>query len=68
MTTTVRSWVRGLIATTINGFASGVVLIIADPVDFNLQDGLQKLLTTSLVFALIGLANYLKQQPLPAED
>ena len=60
-----RIWVRGLVATIVNGFASGGVLIIADPVAFNLQDGLHKLVVTSTVFAIFGLLNFLKQHPLP---
>jgi hypothetical protein len=64
----VKLWIRGLIATAINGFASGVVLIVADPVAFNLGEGLRKLVMTSTVFALFGLANYLKQHPLPDDD
>lgn len=64
----VKLWIRGLIATAINGFASGVVLIVADPVAFNLNEGLRKLVATSSVFAIFGLANYLKQHPLPDDD
>lgn len=64
----VKLWIRGLIATAINGFASGVVLIVADPVAFNLDAGLRKLVATSTVFAIFGLANYLKQHPLPDDE
>ncbi len=64
----VKLWIRGLIATAINGFASGVVLIVADPVAFNLDSGLRKLVATSTVFAIFGLANYLKQHPLPDDE
>jgi hypothetical protein len=59
---------RGMIATIINGFASGIVLIVADPVAFNLDSGLRKLVMTSTVFALFGLGNYLKQHPLPDDE
>ncbi len=62
-----RRWARGIAATVINGFASGVVLIVADPATFNLYEGRSKLTMTSTVFALIGLANYLKEHPLPDE-
>lgn len=64
----VKLWVRGMIAVTINGFASGIVLIVADPKAFNFDEGLRKLIMTSTVFALFGLANYLKQHPLPEDD
>ena len=63
-----RTWVRSLIATAINGFASGVILIVAAPETFNLGTGLEKLLGTSTVFAIVGLANFLKQHPLPDDE
>ena len=65
---TTREWVRGLIATGINGFASGVVLVIAAPETFNLELGRQKLIATSSVLAILNLANYLKSNPLPHES
>lgn len=68
MQTNTRLWLRGIIATIINGFASGVILVVADPVKFNLQEGASALFWTSAVFALMGLANYLKQHPLPDDD
>lgn len=60
-----RMWLHGLAATAINGVASGVVLIIAEPEHFNIYDGLEKLLTVSLVMGLVSAANYLKSSPLP---
>ena len=68
MKRTVRQWLRGLVSASVNGCASGTVLVIAEPEHFNLQDGLPKLLTTSLVLGLLGMANYLKQAPVPEED
>lgn len=65
---TTREWVRGLIATGINGFASGVVLVIAAPETFNLALGRNKLITTASVLAIVNLANYLKSNPLPPES
>ena len=67
MTVQTKKWLRNIIATTINGFASGLVLIIADPAVFNF-DNPRKLLITSSVFAVFGLANYLKQHPVPDEE
>jgi hypothetical protein len=63
-----KGWLRGLIAAAVNGVASGVVLVIADPLQFNLQEGRAKLLTTSLVLGALGAANYLKQSPIPPEE
>jgi hypothetical protein len=61
-------WLRGLIAALVNGFASGVVLLIADPVTFNIETGLKKLLATSALLGMLGAANYLKQHPVPEWD
>jgi hypothetical protein len=59
------NWFKGGVATAINGFASGIVLIVAAPETFNLEGGFSKLWKTSAIFALFGLANYLKASPLP---
>ena len=64
---TTRVWVRGIVATIINGLSSGTILIVASPETFNLGDGFAKLINTSAVFAMLGLANFLKQHPLPDE-
>ena len=63
-----RYWVAGVTASLVNGFASGVVLVIADPMDFNLSTGLQKLLSTSALLGILGAANFLKQHPIPTWD
>lgn len=59
------NWFYGLVATAVNGFFSGVVLVIADPAEFNIYDGREKLIMTSLVMGVWGAANYLKSNPLP---
>lgn len=59
------TWLYGLIATAINGFVSGVVLVIADPVDFNIYDGRAKLISVSCIMGIWATANYLKSNPLP---
>lgn len=63
-----RYWALGLWAAIVNGFASGVVLVIVDPHDFNLYDGRGKLLATSATLGLLGAANFLKQHPIPEWD
>jgi hypothetical protein len=63
-----RFWLNGLIAAIVNGAASGVVLIIAEPQHFNLQAGLPKLASTSALLGLLGAANYLKNSPVPGWD
>lgn len=63
-----RYWLAGLVAAIVNGGASGVVLIIADPMTFNIESGLKKLLSTSALLGILGAANYLKQHPVPTWD
>lgn len=61
-------WIAGIVAALVNGFASGVVLVIADPMTFNIDAGLKKLLSTSALLGILGAANYLKQHPVPTWD
>lgn len=69
MTYRTRVWLHGLAAAAINGFGSGVTIVIVDPKDFNLfEGGALKLLTACLVFALLGLGTYMKDHPLPMPD
>ena len=41
--------------------------MIADPLNFNLQEGLNRLLTVAATSAIVSAAAYLKQSPIPAE-
>lgn len=59
------NWLRGLISAVIGGAANSITVMIVDPVAFNLQEGAGKLGTVALVSALLALAMYLKQSPLP---
>lgn len=58
-------WAKGLISAVIGGAANSIVLAIADPMTFNLKDGLNKLITVAVVSAVVSAAMYLKQSPLP---
>jgi hypothetical protein len=60
-----KNWLKGLVAALVNGFASGIVLVVAEPSHFNLDDGFGLLVKTSTVLGLVGAANYLKKSPLP---
>jgi len=68
-------WWRGLTAAGIAGGANGVITGFAavgiDPEHFNLQAGLHATLViagvSALMSAIIGVAAYLKQSPLPQE-
>ena len=66
-------WVKGIAAAGIAGGANGVITGFAavgiDPAHFNLQAGLHSTLAiagvSALMSAIIGIAAYLKQSPLP---
>jgi len=68
-------WAKGLVAAAIAGAANGVITGFAavgiDPSHFNLQAGLKSTLAiagvSAILSALIGVAAYLKQSPLPPE-
>lgn len=58
-------WIKGLAAAVIGGVANSIVLTIANPVNFNLGEGLNNLLTVAATSAIIAAAAYLKKSPLP---
>ena len=68
-------WMRGVCAAGIAGGANGVMTGFAavgiDPSHFNLQAGLHATLgiagASAAMSAMIGVAAYLKQSPLPKE-
>jgi len=68
-------WAKGLLAAAVGGGANGVITGFAavgiDPGHFNLQAGLRPTLAiagvSAIMGALIGVAAYLKQSPLPPE-
>lgn len=62
-----RNWVKGLLTAIISGSANAVTLIVVDPLNFNLQEGLPKLSSIIAVNSIISVALYLKQSPLPQE-
>ncbi len=64
-----KSWLHSLVAAAVSAAASGVSLVIVAPGDFNFtKAGLFKLATVCGVNALISVAAFLKQSPLPGED
>ena len=66
-------WLRGILAAAIAGAANGVITGFAavgiDPSHFNLQAGFRNTLeiagASAVMSAVIGVAAYLKQSPLP---
>lgn len=64
-----KRWLKGMATAAIGAFATGITLVMVDPMDYNLADPVaaKKLLTVCIVSAIIAVAMYLKQSPLPNE-
>lgn len=61
-----QTWLYSLVSAAISAAASGVTLVIVAPESFNFSGaGLAKLGAVCGVNALIAVASYLKQSPLP---
>ncbi len=68
-------WLKGLVAAGIAGGANGIVTGFAaigiDPNHFNLQAGLHDTFAiggvSAAISAILGVALYLRQSPLPSE-
>ena len=60
-----KEWLHGLVSAIINGAAGAISVVIVDPVDFNLYDGREKLMMVATTMAIVALALYLKDKPLP---
>lgn len=60
-------WFQGILAAVIGGAANTVCAIAVDPVAFNFND-LPKLGKMAVGAAVISLAFYLKQSPVPPEE
>lgn len=60
-------WLQGILAAIIGGAANTICAIAVDPVAFNFND-LPKLGKMAVGAAVISLAFYLKQSPVPPEE
>jgi len=69
-------WIKGLVAAAISGGANGIVTGFAaigiDPSHFNLAAGLNHTLSiggiSAAISAVLGVALYLRQSPLPSAN
>lgn len=61
-------WLKGLLAASIGAVSNSVILVIADPITFSpaAAGGLKHLATVAVTSAVLAMAMYLKQSPLPA--
>ncbi|MBV6342820.1 hypothetical protein [Candidatus Magnetobacterium casense] len=60
-----RTWLKGLVSAGIGAAANSVTVMIVAPETFNINEGLPKLGAVAAVSALVAVAGYLKQSPLP---
>ena len=61
-----RVWLHGLVAACLNGVANSVVLVMVDPLKFNLfQGGARELGIAAVASAVFAFFTYLKTHPLP---
>ncbi len=65
---TTRVWIEGLVAALVGGAANAVTVIVVDPLNFNLGEGLPKLLQVVTVGAIVAAAAFLKQSPIPKAE
>jgi hypothetical protein len=66
MTNKTRIYLHGALAAVLNGVAGSGVVVMVDPVQFNLfQGGFTKLLVVCASSAVFGLLTFLKEHPLP---
>jgi hypothetical protein len=63
---TLKKWIVGIFSTAISAAANTVVVMIVAPETFNVNEGLSKVFTVAGVSALVAVANYLRQSPLPS--
>jgi hypothetical protein len=60
-----KTWIKGLVSAAIGAAANGITVVIVDPTNFNLNEGLGKLGSVMFVSAIVAIGLYLKQSPLP---
>lgn len=64
----IKNWIYGLFSAAIGAAANAIPLMIVDPITFNIEKGLSKVITVACVSAGVAVCFYLKQSPLPPKD
>lgn len=59
------NWINGLIGAAIGGGATAITLMITNPLQYNIEDGLERTITVAGVQALVSAALFLKTHPTP---
>jgi hypothetical protein len=60
-----KHWLYGMVSAAISAGANSITVMIVAPETFNINEGLPKVGMVAAVAAFTGVANYLKQSPLP---
>lgn len=60
-----QKWLEGLLSAIIGGAGNSITVMAIDPAQFNFAEGLPKLATVAGVSALLCMAAYLKEHPIP---
>jgi len=63
-----KRWLFGLCSTGISAAANSITVCIIDPSTFNFEKGIHNVISVAGVAALIAIANFLKQSPLPYNE
>jgi hypothetical protein len=64
----IKHWIFGLCSTGISAAANSITVCVIDPTTFNFEKGIHNVLSVAGVAALIAIANFLKQSPLPGGE
>lgn len=60
-----RNWLHGLGSAFIGGGANVIATMVIDPEDFNVQNGIPKIMSLWVASGITSAILYLKQSPLP---
>ena len=58
-------WLKLLVSAAVSAAAGGVISVLAKPESFNFETGLPNLISVAGACAIVGIANYLKDCPVP---
>ena len=60
-------WLKGLIGAGISGGTAAISTSLVAPETFNFGNGLKKLITVTVVSAVVSMAKYLSSKPMPED-
>lgn len=60
-------WLHGILAAGVGGAATAISTMVVDPESFNFGPGMKKVGMVAFVAALVNVAAFLKQSPIPGK-